>query len=129
MDHTQLLVLTLLAAEEMYGYQIITELEKRSDHTFAMKEGTLYPVLHGLWKDGYPLYQNGAEVLEKLTAGQIAYFAGLWAEFDRECDPAPWDGEAVDRAKKAWSTRVMSAFNGACSVCSALCPPRRGRKT
>ena len=52
MDHTQLLVLTLLAAEEMYGYQIITELEKRSDHTFAMKEGTLYPVLHGLWKDG-----------------------------------------------------------------------------
>ena len=36
----------------MYGYQIITELSRRSDHTFDMKEGTLYPVLHGLWKSG-----------------------------------------------------------------------------
>ncbi len=52
MDHTRLLVLSLLDGEDMYGYQIITELAKRSDHTFEMKEGTLYPVLHGLWKDG-----------------------------------------------------------------------------
>ena len=51
-DHTELLVLSLLAGEDMYGYQIITELARRSDHTFDMKEGTLYPVLHGLWKDG-----------------------------------------------------------------------------
>ncbi len=51
-DHTQLLVLTLLAGEDMYGYQIITELGRRSEHVFDMKEGTLYPVLHGLWRDG-----------------------------------------------------------------------------
>jgi len=51
-DHTQLLVLTLLAGEDMYGYQIITELSRRSEHVFDMKEGTLYPVLHGLWRDG-----------------------------------------------------------------------------
>lgn len=51
-DHTELLVLTLLSGEDMYGYQIITELEKRSEHVFEMKEGTLYPVLHGLWKAG-----------------------------------------------------------------------------
>lgn len=52
MDHTQLLVLTLLEGEDMYGYQIITELARRSEHVFDMKEGTLYPVLHGLWKEG-----------------------------------------------------------------------------
>lgn len=52
MDHTQLLVLALLSGEDMYGYQIITELSRRSDHTFDMKEGTLYPVLHGLENDG-----------------------------------------------------------------------------
>ncbi len=52
MDHTQLLVLALLAGEDMYGYQIITELARRSEDVFAMKEGTLYPVLHSLWKDG-----------------------------------------------------------------------------
>ena len=51
-EHTQLLVLSLLASEDMYGYQMIMELARRSDHTFAMKEGTLYPVLHGLEKDG-----------------------------------------------------------------------------
>ena len=52
MEHTQLLVLSLLAGEDMYGYQMIVELARRSDHTFDMKEGTLYPVLHGLERDG-----------------------------------------------------------------------------
>jgi PadR family transcriptional regulator PadR len=51
-DHTELLVLSLLAGEDMYGYQMIRELARRSDHTFEMKEGTLYPVLHGLEKEG-----------------------------------------------------------------------------
>ena len=40
MDHAQLLVLSLLAGEDMYGYQMIVELARRSDHTFEMKEGT-----------------------------------------------------------------------------------------
>ena len=52
MDHTHLLVLSLLAGEDMYGYQMVLELSRRSDHTFEMKEGTLYPVLHGLERDG-----------------------------------------------------------------------------
>ena len=52
MDHAQLLVLSLLAGEDMYGYQMIVELARRSDHTFEMKEGTLYPVLHGLEREG-----------------------------------------------------------------------------
>ena len=40
MDHAQLLVLSLLAGEDMYGYQMIVELARRSDHTFEMKAGT-----------------------------------------------------------------------------------------
>ena len=51
-EHTQLLVLSLLAGEGMYGYQMIVELARRSDRTFEMKEGTLYPVLHGLEREG-----------------------------------------------------------------------------
>lgn len=51
-DHAQMLVLSLLAREDMYGYQMIVELARRSDHTFEMKEGTLYPVLHGLERSG-----------------------------------------------------------------------------
>ena len=45
---TTLLILSLLSGEEMYGYQMITELARRSDHTFELKEGTLYPILHAL---------------------------------------------------------------------------------
>ena len=61
MEHTQLLVLSLLAGEDMYGYQMIMELARRSDHTFEMKEGTLYPVLHSLEKAGYvEAYQQEA---------------------------------------------------------------------
>ena len=49
---TTMLVLSLLAREEMYGYQMITELARRSDHTFELKEGTLYPLLHTLEAEG-----------------------------------------------------------------------------
>ena len=60
-DHTKLLVLSLLAGEDMYGYQMIVELGRRSNHTFEMKEGTLYPVLHSLEKEGYvEAYQQEA---------------------------------------------------------------------
>lgn len=51
--HTSLLVLSLLSGQDLYGYQMITELERRSDHTFQMKEGTLYPVLKKLENRGY----------------------------------------------------------------------------
>lgn len=48
---TAMLVLALLKQGEMYGYQIIEELDRRSEHVFQMKEGTLYPILHALEKD------------------------------------------------------------------------------
>lgn len=49
---TTMLVLSLLSKEEMYGYQMITELARRSDRTFELKEGTLYPILHTLEAEG-----------------------------------------------------------------------------
>ncbi len=45
---TTMLVLKLLDGQDMYGYQMIEELAKRSDHTFELKAGTLYPLLHSL---------------------------------------------------------------------------------
>ena len=50
---TTLLVLSLLRGGENYGYGIITELARRSDDTFLLKEGTLYPILHGLENKKY----------------------------------------------------------------------------
>ena len=49
---TTLLVLALLSRGDKYGYEMIAELDARSDHTFTLKEGTLYPILHGLEREG-----------------------------------------------------------------------------
>ena len=45
-----MLVLSLMEGGDMYGYQMIEELSRRSNNLFQMKEGTLYPILHGLEK-------------------------------------------------------------------------------
>ena len=52
-EHTTLLLLGLLSSGDMYGYQMITELERRSDQTFKMNEHTLYPVLKKMENSGY----------------------------------------------------------------------------
>lgn len=52
MEHTELVVLHLLSREDMYGYQMIAELERKFDKSFSMKEGTLYPILRGLENAG-----------------------------------------------------------------------------
>lgn len=47
---TPLLVLSLLKDGDKYGYEMVDELSRRSDETFELKEGTLYPLLHTLEK-------------------------------------------------------------------------------
>jgi len=49
---TPVLILSLLAEQPMYGYQIAQELEQRSEGYFTMKEGLLYPALHRMEGDG-----------------------------------------------------------------------------
>lgn len=49
---TTLLVLNLLNTGDMYGYQIIKEIEKKSENIFTLKEGTVYPILHELESKG-----------------------------------------------------------------------------
>lgn len=49
---TTMLILKLLDSRDMYGYQMIEELAKKSDDTFSLKAGTLYPLLHNLEDQG-----------------------------------------------------------------------------
>ncbi len=49
---TPLLILNVLAVEKMYGYQIMRELERRSQGYFSMTAALLYPALHQLEMDG-----------------------------------------------------------------------------
>ncbi len=42
----EILILSLLSKEDMYGYRIKTELAKRTNNTFIVKEGSLYGPLY-----------------------------------------------------------------------------------
>jgi PadR family transcriptional regulator PadR len=48
----ELLILRLLQQDEMYGYEIVQAIRTRTDAVIAVGEGVVYPVLHGLERDG-----------------------------------------------------------------------------
>jgi Predicted transcriptional regulators len=82
---TTMLILRLVENTDMYGYQMIEELEKQSQNIFTLKAGTLYPILHTLEQKGmiesyemetdsviprkyYKLTKNGKKMLEEKKA-------------------------------------------------------------
>ncbi len=81
---TTMLILRLLSEQDMYGYEMIDTLRKRSQNVFELKAGTLYPILHGLEEKGmvtvyeqemlgkvrkyYSITKEGQKLLEKKKA-------------------------------------------------------------
>lgn len=45
---TSIMILSLLKKKDMYGYEMIKDMEMKSKGIFELKEGTLYPILHSL---------------------------------------------------------------------------------
>lgn len=60
-----MLILRLLSEKDMYGYEMIDTLKKRSENVFELKAGTLYPLLHGLEEKKF-LNSYEQEVLGKV---------------------------------------------------------------
>lgn len=48
----ELLVLRLLARQEMYGYEIVRAVKLVTQQAISLGEGVIYPVLHGLERSG-----------------------------------------------------------------------------
>jgi PadR family transcriptional regulator len=48
----ELLILKLLQQKEKYGYEIVQAIRANSDAVIVVGEGVVYPVLHGLERDG-----------------------------------------------------------------------------
>jgi len=84
---TAMVVLSVLAEEEMYGYRIIQEIAARSEEVFSMNEGTLYPILHAMEKEGMlESYMAESEVgrkrrYYKITPGGLLYLKEKKAEW------------------------------------------------
>ncbi|MCL2639144.1 MAG: PadR family transcriptional regulator [Oscillospiraceae bacterium] len=94
-----IMVLKLLTENDRYGYQIIRELEKRSESVFLLNEGALYPVLHKLetdeqissyWEESggrkrkyYHITPKGTELFESKRQ-EWADFAGMVSKILKE---------------------------------------------
>ena len=48
----EMLVLNIICKKTTYGYELMAELKKQSHDLFALKEGTLYPILYRLEDEG-----------------------------------------------------------------------------
>ena len=80
----EMILLCLIGKKETYGYEIITELNRRADVLGYAKEGTIYPILYRLQEAGllqcriapaaanggskkfYSLTEKGREALQEL---------------------------------------------------------------
>ncbi len=96
-----MLVLALLKDQEMYGYQIIEELEKRSNNVFQMKEGTLYPLLHSMEKEGLVTGREGQS-----PAGRTRRYYRITSSGRREL-------EERERAWHVYASAVSAVLAGA----------------
>jgi PadR family transcriptional regulator PadR len=85
----QALILSLLQEGPMYGYQLSKELQRRSMGYFEFKEGTLYPALHRMEKQG--LLRGEWQVVDE---GPSRKFYHLTADGLRE----------LARSRKDWAT-------------------------
>lgn len=54
-----LILLTILEQRPLYGFAIIQEAKARTEGYFDFKEGSLYPALHRLQKEGLLAVQMG----------------------------------------------------------------------
>lgn len=91
--NTPMLILALLKDGDKYGYEMVSELARRSDNTFELKEGTLYPLLHTLEKNKFvmsytKLTPNGRErkyyQLTKEGLAQLEYKEQEWHLFSEK---------------------------------------------
>ncbi len=48
----EMLVLKLICDSPTYGYELLQQLKEQSGNRFALKEGTLYPILYRLEDEG-----------------------------------------------------------------------------
>lgn len=87
-----LVILSLLRRKPMYGYEILVSLGETGDGQFQLKQGTLYPLLYRLEREGLikakwqtPASGKKRKVYAITSAGQRAYKrrALEWARFTK----------------------------------------------
>jgi len=92
--HLDLLVLAILAAGPLHGYGLVEELRRRSQGTLELPEGTVYPALYRLERQG--------------LVG--SYWSAGAPRRRRLYELRPAGRAALGQKRKAWQD-VMTAIN------------------
>jgi PadR family transcriptional regulator PadR len=91
----ELVLLKLLSGGQMYGYELVSTLEREGGELFQVKEGTLYPVLYRLEDAGWvetrwqTLERGVPRKYYRLTAAgeeQLARLVQDWRQFSATVD-------------------------------------------
>ena len=94
-----LILLSLLRREDMYGYQLVQETERRSGGRLKTQEGSLYPVLYRLQEQGLisdrPGLRNGGRGLRPPGAGGQANDPRILPPGARRRSPAGGDDPGI----------------------------------
>lgn len=84
-----LMLMALVEQEAMYGYQIAKEIRALTDEVIELKEGSLYPALHRLEKEGMieGFWQRREDGVDRryyrLTAAGLAVLNERRAQWNR----------------------------------------------
>ncbi|MBQ4530079.1 MAG: helix-turn-helix transcriptional regulator [Lachnospiraceae bacterium] len=95
---TSMLVMRLLEEKDMYGYEMIDNLQKKSQNVFNLKAGTLYPLLHSLENKGY------LKSYEKEANGKTRKYYSLTNEGKRH----------LQEKKEEWQEYTQAVTNVLC---------------
>jgi len=113
-------ILHLLKEHSMHGYQIMKELEERSEGLYQASAGTIYPALQELLDKGmiilqedldkkvYHLNKNGEERLQEFAEKEEKDFWLEWKE--RQFWRNSKEAEQVKQAIKQWDLELKRSI-------------------
>jgi DNA-binding PadR family transcriptional regulator len=117
-------ILALLGEKPMHGYEMLKELERRTEGVWRPSAGSIYPTLQLLEDEGL-IEGTEADGKRRFTLTE----AGKEQASKRESETAPWDevsaGAGSDRLKLGLAAHNLSAAVG--QVFQAATPEQRSR--
>lgn len=93
-------VLSLLSSREMYGYELVEQLDQRTDGVLKMGQSTLYPLLYNLEAKGL--------------------VKGVWRSADSGRDRKYYHLTAAGKKRLARDAEQLTAFSGAMKALGLL---------
>jgi DNA-binding PadR family transcriptional regulator len=86
--HLDMLILAALRTEPAHGYLVLERLRDLSDGEFSLPEGTVYPALHRLEREGLlcsrsTTHQGRARRVYSITERGVKALAGKRSEWER----------------------------------------------